>query len=297
MTRIRRLAGIVGLALAALLVAAVAVVLFGVTIDVARWRDTAAERASAALGRPVRVDGPFELTLGREAVLRAGGVRILNPPGFTTSELAVLGDAQARFDLLDALRGRLHISSIEATDVRLDLERTADGHASWNLATPPSDPSAMASEVGEIRLRKLAVAYQDLRTPRRYVFAFDALTASGRRDEPLRLALAGRTANESPYTLTVAAGPVRLLETATAPWPFTLDFELLDTQLHARGAVDATRGEARFDFAAAAAALAQWEPLLDQELPRFGAASLQGTAVADGARDRDRRAARPAGQV
>jgi hypothetical protein len=43
------MAGLVGLAL----VAIVAGVVFGVTIDASRWRDTAAQKLSAALGRPV----------------------------------------------------------------------------------------------------------------------------------------------------------------------------------------------------------------------------------------------------
>jgi hypothetical protein len=40
---------------------AVAVALSGISIDASRWRDTAAERAAAALGRPVILQGALEL--------------------------------------------------------------------------------------------------------------------------------------------------------------------------------------------------------------------------------------------
>ena len=286
MTRFRRIliaiAGVVGLTFAAGVIAIVAVVVSGVTIDVSRWRAAAAERATTALGRPVALDGPLELTLGRDALLRVGRVRILNPPGFTTSEFAALGDAHARFDLLAAVRGRLHVRSVVGTEVRLELERTTDGRANWIFAPGSSTapPSRSAVQVGEITLRNVAIAYHDARRARRHVFAFDELSGSGQWDEPLRLALLGRAAGESPYALRLEGGPPRLLQEATAPWPFTLDFALLDTRLQASGAVDAGKGEARFDFDAGTEDLAQVERLLNTKLPGIGAASLQGAVVA-----------------
>ncbi len=72
-------ASLLGIFVAALATAAVAV-LAGLTIDVSSWRDAAAERATAALGRPVRLHAPLKLTLGREAVLRIGGIAVSNPP-------------------------------------------------------------------------------------------------------------------------------------------------------------------------------------------------------------------------
>ena len=58
------IAALIGVPLGVLLIVmglAVAVALSGTSIDVSRWRDAAAERASAALGRPVILQGAFEL--------------------------------------------------------------------------------------------------------------------------------------------------------------------------------------------------------------------------------------------
>jgi uncharacterized protein YfaP (DUF2135 family) len=90
---------LIGLPLAAALAAIIALLVTGVTIDASRWRDASAERVSAALGRTVILEGPFELSLGREAELRIGGVRILNPSGFTAEESLALAEARVRIDL------------------------------------------------------------------------------------------------------------------------------------------------------------------------------------------------------
>ena len=85
------IATLIGVPLGVVLIAiglTVAVALSGMSIDASRWRDAVAERASAALGRPVILQGAFELEprLGRELGLRIGSLRILNPPGFAGQE-------------------------------------------------------------------------------------------------------------------------------------------------------------------------------------------------------------------
>jgi uncharacterized protein involved in outer membrane biogenesis len=163
-------------------------VLAGVTLEVSRWCDAAAARATAALGRPVVLEGPVQLKLGREAVLRVSGVEVLNPPGFTTNEFAALGEARVRFDLLDAVRGSLHVRDIEASAGRLRLERTVDGRPNWSFAAAPSAarPFGITVEVADITLRNLDVEYHDARAAKRLRFAVDELTASGQWDAPLR---------------------------------------------------------------------------------------------------------------
>ena len=138
------LVALVGLPLAVLLIVVTWVAVFGVSIDASRWRDALAARASVALGRQVALDGPLKFELGREAAVHVGGVRILNPPGFATPELATLGEARVRLDLLAALRGRLHVHSFEAAAGHVRFERAADGRANWA-------PTASASASSEPR--------------------------------------------------------------------------------------------------------------------------------------------------
>jgi hypothetical protein len=289
MTR-RRLALVAAAALIAVpLVAGAVVVLLGISIDAGRWREPIAARASAVLGRQVVLDGPLELALGRSLRLRIGGVRVLNPPGFAAAELATLGEARAQIDLAAALRGRLHVTSFEAADSRVHLERAADGRANWARSSAAAAAPERAGdsaldlvdvEVERTALRNLAIEYRDARSGARRLFELDELTGTGKWQAPLALTLRGRVDKSFAYTVTVDGGPVRLLQDAGEPWPFTLDFEFLGTRLHAEGAVDAASGKAQFDFGAGTEDLAQVERFLQQKLPEFGVAALTGKVLA-----------------
>jgi uncharacterized protein involved in outer membrane biogenesis len=245
---------LVRLPFALLLVAILAVAalyMAGVTIDVSRWRDATAERASAALGRQVVLEGAFELTLGRDAEIHIGGVRILNAGGFTAPEFLALADARATVDLLAALRGQVSLRSLEARDVRLSLERAADGRGNWAPAQAgdPGRPRA-ALDIGQITLHRLAIDYHDARLARHHFFDLDELSGSTTWNEALRLAVRGRMDQQLPFALTAEGGPLRLIQEASGPWPFTLDFEFSGSRLHANGTLDMLKSEVRADFGA-----------------------------------------------
>jgi uncharacterized protein involved in outer membrane biogenesis len=270
-------------------VAALALVAFGVTIDGARWRDELAARASSALGRAVAIDGAIALTLGRTTRLRIGGVRIGNPLGFSGAAFATVGEAHASVDLAGLLRGRLVLRELGASDIAVRLERSLEGRTNWTFpqrAEPegggPAGSSrvAIASELQQTTLHRLNVEYHDARSGGRQTVDLDELTAIGRWDDPLRLILRGRVARSFPYLVTIEGGPARLLASADARWPFTLDFEFLGTRLHAAGAYGTREREARFRFGAGTENLEQVERFLETALPKFGHAALSGEVVA-----------------
>jgi len=272
--------GALAMALVAI-VAMVAAVAFGLRIDASRWRDATAQQASAALGQPVTLSGALELTLGREPMLRVGEVRILNPTGFTAPELLTVGEARIRFDLFDALRGRPRLRSLEASDLALWLERSADGRANW--ASPqPSDPVLRrpAIDLGQISLQRVAIHYHDAGLATRRSFVLDELSASTGPNDPLRLALRGRMNEQSAYALRVEGGPLRLLQDSAEPWPFKLELESSAARLRAGGVVDASKRTARFDFDANADDVTRVGALLGAKLPPLGAAALSGMVAA-----------------
>ncbi len=242
MTRRRRaLLALAGALLVLLVFVAtiVAAVVWGVTIDVSRWRDTAATRLAAALERPVLLQDPFTLTLGREATLHVGGTEIPGPDGFSSREFAALGGLDVRFDLLDALRGSLQVSSIEARSGRLRLERNAEGATNWALARDPAQAPAGELRVAEVALHNLDIEYVDARAAKHIRLAVDEFTASGCCEEPLHVSVRGRTERRSPYAATLAAGPLQPLLAAAAPWPFDAVFEYDNARLAAKGTVAA----------------------------------------------------------
>lgn len=284
------LLALVGLPVIAVLLVIGAIAFFGVSIDVSRWRDGIAARASAALDRTVVLDGRLELELGRETGLHVAGVRILNPPGFTTPELATLREARARIDLLAALRGRLQVHSLEAEDGRVRLERAADGRSNWasvasmppaSRGPPAAVPSIVAIEIERISIRKFAFELHDQRSGTHHFFDLDELTGVGKWSEPLKLALHGSVGGAFPYAVAIEGGSAQLLQEGREAWPFTLDLEFLGTRLHAAGTLDIGQGAARFDFGAGTEDLDQVGRFLQTRLPSFGAAALTGSVSAN----------------
>jgi hypothetical protein len=259
---------------------AVAVALSGMSIDASRWRDAAAERASVALGRPVVLQGAFELEprLGRELGLRIGSLQILNPPGFEGQAFLAASELRARVDLFDALRGRLQSSSIEARDVNLWLERDADGRDNWTWS-PQRDARAPQPgiDLARVVLHGLDIHYHDARSATRRFVRLDELTGGAGPDQPLRLAARGRLEPRHAYSLSIEGGPLRLLQDDAEAWPFTLDVKTRGARLHAQGTLDARRRTARFQVEADAEDLAPIEQLMGTALPHFGNAAVHGT--------------------
>jgi len=278
------IAALVGLPLAAagvLMAAIAAAVVFGVSIDASRWRDTVAQRVSAALGRPVLLQRALELRLGRELVLRTGGVRIMNPPGFSAQEFLTIGEASARIDVFDALRGRWRLRGIEASHVVLRLERVADGRGNWTLAARSEPaPAPAAIDIGPFTLHHLAVHYHDARSAVHRFASLDELSGSAGRNDRLRLAGHGRVDEQLAYSLKLEGGPWQLLQDDSQPWPFTLDLDTRGAGLHANGSVDTRSGTAGFGFTAHAEDLATVGQLVGAKLPHGAAAALQGTVAA-----------------
>jgi uncharacterized protein involved in outer membrane biogenesis len=277
--RRRRFAFVIAILIGVPLAAVVAVALFDVAIDASRWRDMAAQRAAAALGRPVVLDGAFELRLGREPGFRIGHVQILNPPGFTGREFLAIGELRAHVDLLGALRGRLRLRHIEASDVDLWLERAADGRGNWTSTVQGDATVSQAGiDIDQVTLQRMGVRYHDARSATHRVIELDQLSATIGRDTPLRLAARGRMEPLLPsLSLRVEGGPLRLLLEDVEPWPFTLDLKTQGARLHASGALAAGQRTAGFRFDAHADDPAPIERLLGAKLPHLGRAALHGT--------------------
>jgi uncharacterized protein involved in outer membrane biogenesis len=271
---------VAALAVVVLSAAIAAVAFIGASVDVSRWRGPLAERLSAALGRPVRLDGALRLELGLTAALRAAEVRVLNPPGFAEAELATLAAAEVRVDLLAALRGRWHVRSVELADGRIRLARAADGRANWaGRPQPAASGTPGVIEVDRFSIRNLAVEYQREPAAPRSLVELEELAGTGERNDPMRVTLRGRV-RTVPCAVSLEGAPARLLQEADDPWPFTLDLECASTRLRTRGVLEPGRGTARFGFGVGTGDLREVERLLAEDLPPLGVAALTGNVVA-----------------
>jgi uncharacterized protein involved in outer membrane biogenesis len=273
-------------ALVAVAVAALgAIAAFGVPVSAAPWRDQIGAVASEALGRKVTLEGPLELVFGLRTKLEVGGIRIANPPGFATPAFAELGAARAEVDLWPALRrGRLRIRTLDAANVRVWLERAADGRRNWVFEAlagepePDDEGTSVAVRIGRMTLRDLAVEHHA--GGRIRYFDLDALDAEGAWSRPVKATVRGRVEKRFPYVLALEGGPGRLLYRGDEPWPFSLDLEFAGTRLHASGTANTRTGEAEIFFGLGTENLAELERLLQTRLPKVGVTSIAARVTA-----------------
>jgi hypothetical protein len=277
------------IAVAALVAAPFAVLLavaaFGVPVSAAPWRDQIGAVASEALGRQVTLEGPLELVFGLRTKLEVGGIRIANPPGFATPAFAELGAARAEVDLWPALRrGRLRIRTLDAANVKVWLERTADGRRNWVFEAlagepdPDDEGTSVAVRIGRMTLRDLAVEHHAGGRVR--YFDLETLDAEGAWSRPVKATVRGRVEKKFPYLLTLEGGPGRLFYRGDEPWPFALDLEFADTRLHASGTADTRAGTVEFAFGLGTENLERIEQLAQTRLPKVGVTSLAARVTA-----------------
>ena len=96
------------------------------------------------LERTVKIDGPFQLRLIGGLRLKAGGLWISAPQGFTEPNLADAHDVELKLryrDLWNIKPGDPYvIKSIKANQVEAHLARHEDGKSTWQFNKDPDDP-------------------------------------------------------------------------------------------------------------------------------------------------------------
>ena len=261
--------------------------LIGITISAAPWRASIAQAATDALGRAVTLEGPLELHLSLRPSLRVGGIRIANPPGFGTADFASLGAAQLRLELRPLLRHQLRIMEVSAEDVRVRLEKLADGRANWQFALAPSahapeQPAPSASRTERVRLEAVSrIAFRHINLEyaangtSRY-FALDEAIGEGAYGSPVSLTLRGSVEKTFPYTVAINGGTLSALYAPGQAWPLDVHLDFVGTELQVTGSIKGALTDPTVDvlFGLGTENLSELERLLQAKFPPVGAAAL-----------------------
>ena len=116
------------------------------------YRAQIEERASAALGRDVSIDGDVNVAVFPSIQARASGVTIANADGFSAPNLAETEELRARLALLPLLSRRVEIAEFILMRPEITLETNADGTNNWTFtAAGESGGGAAASGAFERR--------------------------------------------------------------------------------------------------------------------------------------------------
>ncbi|MBV8915134.1 MAG: AsmA family protein, partial [Acetobacteraceae bacterium] len=200
-------------------------------------------RASAALGRPVKV-AHLHVRLGRVPRVVADGVVIGNPPDwpgggdFATAEhLTIDADAMAY------LRGRqIVLPLIELDQPVVDAQQLQDGKANWVLGSASSGGTASNADEGNgLQIGKLVINEGQVHARSAKMaadFQVQVATRSGGEDSKDQIvATAKGTYAKQPITAEFVGGALLSLRDASQPYPIDLKLANGPTRASALGTV------------------------------------------------------------
>ncbi|HVJ39851.1 MAG TPA: AsmA family protein [Dongiaceae bacterium] len=147
-----------GVKIAAGVVAAVIVIALvaPMFVPLNSYKGLIAEKAKAATGRDLTIDGDISLSLLPMPSVSVAGIKFGNAAGGSTPDMATLDKARVKIALLPLLGGKIEISEIVLEKPVIVLEKLKDGSANWQIkpagapaasgaAAPASPPSAAPS--------------------------------------------------------------------------------------------------------------------------------------------------------
>jgi hypothetical protein len=123
-------------------------------------------------GLTLHIDGEVHLHLLPRLRITATHLRLANPPGFGSGDLARLPWLAVDVKLLPLIAGRVETGAIVLTGLTLNLERDAAGRGNWQGNTAKDAPSSeeqqtdatvslAALAIGEINIRDASLLWQD----------------------------------------------------------------------------------------------------------------------------------------
>ena len=159
--RFKLLAVIVGVPAA---LALVTVIVATALIDSSHYKRQMIAFVKEHTGQELHIDGDLRLRVFPRLRLTASHIRLANPPGFGTSDLARLPWLMVEVKLLPLLAGRIEAQAVDVVGLRLNLERDQRGRGNWQTTvTVKQDADAPQGSAAEALLAALAVGELNVR--------------------------------------------------------------------------------------------------------------------------------------
>ncbi|WP_428375163.1 AsmA family protein [Lichenicoccus sp.] len=217
------------------------------------------------------VIGAIERQSGRTVTLQALRVRLLpspridaqgftlgNPDGDPEPVMLRLGEVQARLALWPLLRHVVRLDGLRIDHASLDLARSADGRANWQMEPRRRPAGAGGAPAGHARpwgvafdsvqLLDASVSLRDRQAHRGGAVQVARLEGDGLQGERPSISIAGSHAGAG-FTVAGEIGPLgRLFSAAdrSSPWPISLRLvEQADGRTLAQGSLDGALADPR----------------------------------------------------
>lgn len=267
-TIFRRFFITISLILVLLLITVLALMFFGVNVDLGFLKGGVEASARSALGRDVEIRGPVVLEFSDWPALEVQDVRVANVPGASSPDFLHAGMARLQVGLFPLLKGDIQIGEIKAENVSLNLESDEQGQPNWVFSTeedetqtrevsndkPVKTPSQEDREtirfsLIELTLKEIGVTYHDAALNKTIKFELDKLNGQAAPGKPIILDLEGQLQKKT-YDLEFEGGSIEELLTWAKPWQFKLKGEVIGKKIKAEGnlALRDNEPEANFEF-------------------------------------------------
>ncbi|WP_394652617.1 AsmA family protein [uncultured Sphingomonas sp.] len=228
-----------------LILLAISAIALLAAFPVAPFRERAERTLSERFGRPVTI-GALERTpaFSFTPTIRIRDVRIPQPAWAGAGDLARIATLDMQIRSLGLLTGRVDPKNVTASDVRLDLVRTAEGRTNWDRPGGTKDAgSGSPFRLDGLTVRDAVVRYRDGKQDRQFTIAVtsDATGFAARgqgvvRGAAVRVAATGAaiTAGDQPWPFSVRLDGPSLAMTAQGRMDTPLDTERMTLAVTAR---------------------------------------------------------------
>lgn len=213
------------------------------------WNDArgfVARRATAALHRPVSIDGDLRVRLGDPIRIHAEGVRVANAEWSDEKDMASLKVLDATLLPWPLLHGDIDLPEIRLTEPDLFLEKNKEGKPNWDFGPPNVEKAAakQAAEpdnrrempvIGSLVVTDGRVRYRDPAEDVDIDSAIDTATGANGEDR-VRLKGNGTFAGKA-FTLTAEGGSLRYLRDDSKPYPLRVEAAVGRTKGKIKGTI------------------------------------------------------------
>jgi uncharacterized protein involved in outer membrane biogenesis len=146
----------------AIVLLAIALLLYLNFADLSGWRDTVARLASDAIGRELRIDGEFQPEIGLTTRVVATDITLANAAWGDEPQMVTVDRLTGEIDLLSVLFGPITIRDVEIDGARVLFEVDDEGRFNWNLGSgEPGDRSSGQVEliIGHVLAKDLQLRF------------------------------------------------------------------------------------------------------------------------------------------
>ena len=197
-------------------------------------------RVEATTGREFRIEGPLDVDLGRNVIVRVEHMWLANTPWSLTPEMARVDLLRVEVPFWPLLRGERTLRRVDVVRPALLLERNPSGAANWQFreADAPRQSRDRSWAFGELRVHDGRLDVRDAPLGTNLRLTVDSSTPQP-GDESIRLLVrgSGRYRGHAFQLVGTADSPVELLERADAAYRIDFSARAGATRARVHGAL------------------------------------------------------------